>query len=82
MDSARLRLYQLGSEAETFPSLRLTVSQFSIKRKGRGSSPSSPRAVVMLDSKVVNNTAAGPVSLDVLGAVRRWQQEQSGWTSR
>ena len=81
MDSARLRLHQLGSEAETFPSLRLTVSQFSIKRKGRGSSPSSPRAVVMLDSKVVNNTA-GPVSLDVLGAVRRWQQEQSGWTSR
>ena len=82
MDSARLRLYQLGSEAETFPSLNLTVSQFSLKRKVRGSSPSSPGAVVMLDSKVLNNTAAGPVSLDVLEAVRRWLEEQSGWSSR
>ena len=42
MDSARLRLYQLGSEAETFPSLNLTVFQFSLKRKVRGSTPSSP----------------------------------------
>ena len=63
VDSAKLRLYSLGSETETLPSLRVTVFQLRLQRTVR---PSSPRSVVMVDSKVVD--------VDARGAVRRWQQ--------
>ena len=71
VDSAKLRFYSLGSEAETLPSLRVTVFHLRLQRTVR---PSSPRSLVMVDSKAVDNTEVGQVSLDVRGAVRRWQQ--------
>ena len=73
VDSAKLRLYSLGSEADTHPSLRVTVFQLPLHTTG---SWSSRRPLVMVDSTAVNNTEAGGVSLDVRGAVRRWQEQQ------
>ena len=74
VDSAQLRLYCRGTEADILPSFRVTVSHLPLH--STGSRLSSSR-LVMIDSTAVNNTGAGPVSLDVRGAVRRWLQQQS-----
>lgn len=68
VNAAKLRLYKLGSDGLTGKKIRITVSQ--LKLESPGIRPANK--VVMLDSKMVDTTEAGWISLDVTGAVKIW----------
>ena len=73
--AAKLRLYNLGSdEGLTGKMIRVTVSQLKLESPGRRPSRHFSNQVVMLDSRMVNTTEAGWISLDVTGAVERWHR--------
>ena len=75
MNAAKLRLYKLGSDGQPGKKIRITVSQLKLESPGsRPSRPRSSNTVVMLDSKMVDTTEAGWISLDVTGAVERWHR--------
>ena len=75
VNAAKLRLYKLGSDGQAGKKIRITVSQLKLESPGnRSSRPRSANKVVMLDSKMVDTTEAGWISLDVTGAVERWHR--------
>ena len=76
IDSAHLRLFLLGSEAETRPSLRVNVLKLPLRRSGSRSQASSMEPV-LVNSVLVNNTEGGQVMLNVTEAVSLLQQHQS-----
>ena len=74
MNAAKLRLYKLGSDGQPGKKIRITVSQLKLESPGSPSRLRSSNTVVMLDSKMVDTTEAGWISLDVTGAVERWHR--------
>ena len=75
VNAAKLRLYKLGSDGQQGKKIRITVSQLKLESPGsRVPRQRSPNTVVMLDSKMVDTTEAGWISLDVTGAVERWHR--------
>ena len=76
VNAAKLRLYKLGSDGPglTGKKIRITVSQLKLDSPGSRPAKPSTNKVVMLDSKMVDTTEAGWISLDVTGAVERWHR--------
>ena len=75
VNAAKLRLYKLGSDGQQGKKIRITVSQLKLESPGiRSSRLRSPTRPVMLDSKMVDTTLPGWISLDVTGAVERWHR--------
>ena len=75
VNAAKLRLYKLGSGGLPGKKIRITVSQ--LKLESPGTRPARiPSAPVMLDSKMVDTTEPGWISLDVTGAVERWHNHK------
>ena len=73
VNAAKLRLYKFGSGGLPGKKIRITVSQLKLESPG-SRLIRSRSAPVMLDSKMVDTTEAGWISLDVTGAVERWHR--------
>ena len=74
VNAAKLRLYKLGSDGLPGKKIRITVSQLKLVNPGSITGPRDASRPVMLDSKMVDTTQAGWISLDVTGAVERWHR--------